>query len=140
MICVPPRRKHKYLVTCVPYRGNTFSWSRFPKKQNKGKWPFLDQNHGLNPLENLNFSRLQNWPSDRCFLTRETHIPSDMFSPTKETQISSDMCSPRGKHLSLVTCDPKRETHIPSDMCSPRGKHISLVTCVPPPRKHILLG
>ena len=27
-----------------------------PKKNKLEKWPFLDQNHGLTPLENVNFS------------------------------------------------------------------------------------
>ena len=33
----------------------TFSWPILPKKKKLEKWPFLDQNHGLTPLEKCQF-------------------------------------------------------------------------------------
>ena len=33
----------------------TFSWSLLPKKRNLEKWPFLDQNSGLTPLQKCQF-------------------------------------------------------------------------------------
>ena len=35
---------------------NTFSFSISRKKKKLEKWPFLDQNHGITLLENVNFS------------------------------------------------------------------------------------
>ena len=32
-----------------------FSWPILPKKKKLEKWPFLDQNHGLTPLEKCQF-------------------------------------------------------------------------------------
>ena len=32
-----------------------FSWPILPKKEKLKKWPFLDKNHGLTPLEKLQF-------------------------------------------------------------------------------------
>ena len=33
----------------------TFPWTIFPKINKLEKWPFLDQNHGLTPLEKCQF-------------------------------------------------------------------------------------
>ena len=33
----------------------TISWPILPQKENLEKWPFLDQNHGLTPLEKCQF-------------------------------------------------------------------------------------
>ena len=37
---------------------NTFSWAILPKKEKLEKWPFLDQRHGLTPLEKMSIFRL----------------------------------------------------------------------------------
>ena len=65
--------------------------------------------------------KLENWPSDSCFLTRETLIPNDMYSPEREAHIPGDMWS------------PTKETHISTDLfVNPRRKHISRVIWVSP--------
>ena len=35
----------------LEYRKRYFFWPILPKKKSEEKWPFLDQNHGLTPLE-----------------------------------------------------------------------------------------
>ena len=35
----------------------TFSWRILPKKKKLEKWLFLDQNHGLTPLQKSQFSQ-----------------------------------------------------------------------------------
>ena len=59
----------------------TFFWPILPKKKKFKKWPLLDQNHGLTPLEKCQFSTP--WTSCFCCLERgffalefdERHFP-----------------------------------------------------------------
>ena len=47
---------YKALFFYPEYKKKTFFLLILPKKKNKdGKWPFLDKNHGLTPLENFEF-------------------------------------------------------------------------------------
>ena len=51
------------LLVFIPQKGvfplqnikTTFLWPIFPKKKKLEKWPFVDQNHGLTPLEKGQF-------------------------------------------------------------------------------------
>ena len=72
----------------IQYR--TFSWPMLPKKEKLKKWPFLDQNHGLTPLEKcqffdfLNFLFLQ--PRKAFFFVleyRKRHFPGLFCSKKK---------------------------------------------------------
>ena len=60
---------------------NTFSWPRFSKTKKMEKWPILDQDHGLTPLENLKFSTFSTfcfYSPERRFFAGEyykTHFP-----------------------------------------------------------------
>ena len=40
---------------------NTFSWPILPKKKKFEKWPFLDQNHGLTPLQKCDIFDFQDF-------------------------------------------------------------------------------
>ena len=52
----------------------SFSWPILPKKKELEKWPFLDQNHVLIPLENCEFLDFWNffflWPRKAIFQFR----------------------------------------------------------------------
>ena len=51
-------------------------WSILPKKKKLEKWPFLDQNHGLTPLEKCQFFYVLNFP----FLQRRKAFFSSRIS------------------------------------------------------------
>ena len=70
---------------------NTFSWPILPEEKKLKKWPFLDQNHGLTPVEKCQFfhflilSFLQ--PTKGIFFVleyRKTHFPS-LYCPKKRS-------------------------------------------------------
>ena len=46
-------RRFFEIFSRIQYR--TFSWPMLPKKEKLKKWPVLDQNHGLTPLEKCQF-------------------------------------------------------------------------------------
>ena len=60
----------------------SFSWPILPKKKELEKWPFLDQNHVLIPLENCEFLEFWNfffYGLERRFFNlgyRKRHFPS----------------------------------------------------------------
>ena len=48
--------KKAFFRSTISYKA--FSWSILPKKKKLEKWPFLNQSHGLTPLEKCHFFRL----------------------------------------------------------------------------------
>ena len=76
------------------------------------KWPILDQNHGLIPLERFQLFDFFNFfflyprkTKDLCFLGGGTHNTRDMCFPGGGTHNTNDMCFPGGG------------THNTRDMC-----------------------
>ena len=52
----------RFFCSRISYK--TFLWTILPQKKKMEKWPFFNQNYGLTPLENVNFSTF----STSCFL------------------------------------------------------------------------